>query len=96
MKLLKFHVHLNHVQLAADFMSWEIEYDDFLPEYTAIVQLSEEVHPYLSPCSDATSGKATGGLFRFDVGIIYPLVSCGFLCNAKIRWAISKKIISSG
>lgn len=70
MALLKIHAHLNHVQLAAAFMTSELEYDAFLAEYTAIVELSEEVYPYLasSPSPNTNQKSNTRGLFRFDLG----------------------------
>jgi hypothetical protein len=76
MQLLNIQAYLNHVQLAAIFFTSEVEYDAFLPAYTAIVEFSEAVHPYLSTVLDTKSGqrKATGGLFRFHCGIVCPLV----------------------
>jgi hypothetical protein len=82
MKLMQIHAHLNHVQLAAAFMASDLEYDDFLPEYTAIVDLSEEVYPYLASSGVRSNQNPDqvpnsnprfndGGLFRFDLGIVY-------------------------
>ena len=67
MNLLKIHAHLNHVQLAATFMASEMEYDAFLADYAAIVDLAEEIYPYLASSPDPSEG----GLFRFDLGIVY-------------------------
>jgi hypothetical protein len=76
MQLLKIQAHLNHIQLAAIFFTSEVEYDAFLPEYAAIVEMSEGIHPYLSTTLDTNSGekKVAGGIFRFQSGIVHPLV----------------------
>jgi len=76
MQLLKIQAHLNHVQLAAVFFTSEVEYDTFLPEYAAIVEMSEAIHPYLSTTLDTQRGekKVAGGIFRFQSGIVHPLV----------------------
>jgi hypothetical protein len=86
MALLNIHAHLNHIQLAAVFMASDLEYDAFLPEYTAIVELAEQVYPYLSPSSSSNQSSnvdanPSQGLFRFDLGVVYPLSSVGFRCR---------------
>ena len=83
MQLLNIQAHLNHIQLAAMFMSSEVEYDALLPEFTAIVELSEAAHPYLSSFHVARSqyGIAAGGLFRFERGIVFPLLSNPYACG---------------
>lgn len=86
MKILQIHAHLNQIQLAAVFMSSDLGYDDFLPEYTAIVDFSEEVYPYLASIGVQSNQNLNpeqipntnlrfndGGMFRFDLGIVYPL-----------------------
>jgi len=81
MQLLKIQAYLSHIQLAAIFFTSEMDYDAFLPTFTAIVELSEAVHPYVSTILDTNSGerKAAGRLFRFHIGIVYPLVCNQFL-----------------
>lgn len=69
MNILKIHAILNHIQMAASFFRTDLEYDDFLSEYTSIVTLSEEVYPVL--VSKPTSDSRIGGLFHIDPGIIY-------------------------
>lgn len=78
MALLKIHANLNHIQLAGAFMVKDTEYDAYLPEYTRIVELSEEIYPYLAQESDS--------MYRFFLGIVYPLSAVGFRCrNSHIR-----------
>ncbi|KAE9376674.1 hypothetical protein N431DRAFT_400960 [Stipitochalara longipes BDJ] len=75
MQLLNIQAYFSHIQLAAIFFTSEIDYDIFLSTFTAIVELSEVVHPYLSTVLDTDSGerKAASRLFRFHSGIVYPL-----------------------
>jgi hypothetical protein len=73
MKILKIHSNLNHVELTGAFMVKETDYDAFLPEYAAIIEMCEEVYPYLAQKSNI--------LFRFSLGIVYPLFAVGFRCR---------------
>jgi hypothetical protein len=73
MKLTKIHYNLNHIQLAGAFFVKETEFDAYLPEYTTIVELSEEVYPYLTQNSNS--------VFRFFLGIVYALSAVGFRCR---------------
>jgi hypothetical protein len=91
MTLMKIHALLSHIQLAAAFMTSHVEYDAFLPEYTSIVELAEEIYPYQASTGAPSKqnpnlNSKAGHLFRFDLGIIYPLSSVGFRCrNSKVR-----------
>lgn len=73
MNLLKIHSNLSHIELAGAFTIRDTEYDVFLPDYTTIVELCEETYPYLSQKSKS--------VFRFFLGIVYPLFATGFRCR---------------
>lgn len=78
MALLKIHLNLNLIQLAGAFMIKDTEYDIYLPEYTTIVELAEEIYPYLTQKSHS--------MYRSFLGIVYPLSAVGFRCrNSYIR-----------
>ena len=78
MALLKIHINLNQIQLADTFETKPTEYDTHLPEYTTIVEQSEEIYPYLAQQKNA--------VYRFFLGIIYPLSVVGISCrNPHIR-----------
>ena len=76
--LLNIHANLSHIEGAGVFMAKDTEYDAFLPEFTTIVELSEEIYPYMS--------RDSNSVFRFFLGIVNPLSAVGFRCrNAHIR-----------
>jgi hypothetical protein len=81
MQLLRIQAYLSHIRLAAIFFTSEMDHDAFLLTYTAIVELSEAVHPHLSTVLDINSGerKVASRLVRFHSGIVHPLVCNQFL-----------------
>jgi hypothetical protein len=79
-KLLQIQAHHDHLMLLASFMSSPLEHDLMLLEFNTIVELCEDLAPFLS-ASRFRSGFVTGELFNFDVGIITPLSFVGFYCR---------------
>jgi hypothetical protein len=75
--ILQVQVKMSHMMLAGTFFTSEMEYDIFLPEFEAIVSLSQTILPFLlSSCEGSTPR------FNFDVGIVAALFFVASRCRA--------------
>ncbi|KAF4616221.1 hypothetical protein G7Y89_g15184 [Cudoniella acicularis] len=74
-QMLKIHAAFNILLLARTFFPPESVYDDLLPTFRSVVDLSSQVAPFLSgTCEEGT-------LFRFNIGIIAPLAQTSMVCR---------------
>jgi hypothetical protein len=74
--MLQVQTKINHIMLVGTFLTSETGYDAFLPEFTAVVELSELILPYI-----LSSHYASETRFHFDIGIVPALFLVGSRCR---------------
>ncbi|RDW65975.1 hypothetical protein BP6252_09610 [Coleophoma cylindrospora] len=77
--ILQVQAILSRVMLAGSFITSEMAYDDYLPEFTTITTLCDSVFLYLGSDDQESSSR-----FHFDIGIVSALFLVGSRCRFDI------------
>ena len=85
--ILQTQAKTNHIMLAATFFATEMAYDIFIPEFAAIVTLSEYIYPRIVSRSDESAAPR----FHHDIAIVPPLYLAATKCRVD---AIRQKAIA--
>jgi hypothetical protein len=74
--MLQVQTKINRIMLAGTFFTSETAYDAFIPEFTAIIELSEIILPYI-----LSSYSGSAPRFHLDIGIVAALFLVGSRCR---------------
>ena len=75
--ILQMHANATNIILKGPFLSSELDYDAFLPDFRKILSLAQVIQPQLLAAAEGSAG------FHYGYGVNYPLFLVGVRCRDK-------------